>query len=82
MIVEHQTRVEESAGKMKPIWIYPGGGTTNGSAILKFKRGALVGEKKVRPVVMMLDLEATVSIAYDVVDFLPIGFLQCCWPFF
>ena len=46
---------------------------------MKFKRGAFIGEKRVRPMMIKNDLDATISIAYDVADVLPIAFLQMSW---
>lgn len=59
--------------------IYPAGITSNGTHILKFKRGAFIGEKRVRPMMLKVDLGATISIAYDVAAGLPICILQLSW---
>jgi len=37
---------------MPPLIIYPEGGTTNGTALLKFKRGAFVGLNSIKPVMI------------------------------
>ena len=49
MIGERQLLAEE--GKFPPIHIYPEGSTTNGTAILKFKKGAFASLRAVKPYV-------------------------------
>jgi hypothetical protein len=36
--------------------VFAEGGTTNGSAIIKFKKGAFVSEKRVKPIVLNYSL--------------------------
>ena len=36
---------------MPPLIIYPEGGTTNGTSLLKFKRGAFMGLTSIKPVI-------------------------------
>ena len=78
-IISRQKEVEKSNGELHPLLIFPSGSTFNGSHILKFKRGSFIGEKRVRPMMIKNDLDATISIAYDVADVLSITFLQMSW---
>lgn len=50
-IIKRQKMGEQDT-RFPPICIYPEGTQTNGSAILKFKKGAFVGLNTVKPVVM------------------------------
>ena len=57
--------------------MFPEGGTTNGTALLKFKRGAFVGEKRVTPIFMKFHVNGF-STEYAVIDFLPLVFMTLC----
>lgn len=48
LIKERQQLIEEE-GKYPPLVIYPEGGTSNGTHILKFKTGAFEAMKSVKP---------------------------------
>ena len=62
--------------------IFPSGATTNGSRILKFKRGPFVAEKSVQPFFMKIDQNATISAAYDVCDIPEVAIMMfCCFGF-
>lgn len=57
--------------------VFPEGGTSNGTSILPFKKGAFASFKAVRPVFLRYDCP-TLSPAYDVFPFVPLFILQCC----
>ena len=46
---------------------------------MKFKRGAFAGEKRVRPMLIKVDPEATMSIYYDPFAFIPLLMVTLCW---
>jgi len=54
------------------------GATTNGTHLLKFKRGAFVGEKRVTPIYLKYPVHGFSS-AYDVIDYLPLLIMNLCW---
>lgn len=54
------------------------GATTNGTHLLKFKRGAFVGEKRVTPMYLRYPVHGF-STAYDCVDFLPLVIMNLSW---
>lgn len=50
-IGDRQTLIENT-GKYNPLLVFVEGGTTNNSALLKFKKGAFINEKRVKPLIM------------------------------
>ena len=75
---------EKSGGKLNPLLIYPESTTTNGTELLAFKRGAFIGEKRVRPIVAVQDPDAPMSIAQggfitSISDILPIILVNLSW---
>lgn len=62
-IGDRQELIEET-GKFAPFLVFAEGGTTNGSSILKFKKGAFYSEKTIRPVFMNY-LYWTLNPAFD-----------------
>ena len=71
----------ESSGEYAPFMIFPEGTTSNGTCLLKFRKGAFYHEKKVTPMFMKFAY-STISPAYDVLDFLPLAILNlsfCCY---
>ena len=69
----------ESTGEYTTLLVFPEGGTTNGSGLIKFKKGAFYAEKTVKPVMMRYNLDGMVSVAYDVIEVLPLAILQLSW---
>jgi hypothetical protein len=54
--------------------IFAEGGTTNNSALLKFKKGAFVSEAKIKPI--LLDYKVgSIHPAYDIIEILPLAIL-------
>ena len=49
------------------------------SGLIKFKKGAFFAEKTVKPVMMKYNLTGSVSVAYDVIEILPLAILQLSW---
>ena len=54
------------------------GSTTNGTELMKFRRGAFIGEKRVSPMYFKYHVHGF-STAYDVIDFLPLVFMNLCY---
>ena len=79
-IVERQTLIEET-GKYSPFLVFAEGGTTNGTGIMKFKKGAFWGEKTIRPMYLKYHSK-TISPAFDTMEFLPLVILHLSWNCF
>jgi hypothetical protein len=69
----------EETGKYTTLLVFPEGGTTNGSGLIKFKKGAFWGEKAVKPVMLKYSLDGSVIPAYDTIPVLPLVILQLSW---
>lgn len=81
MTIRDRQDLIEQTGQYAPFLIFPEGGTTNGKYILNMKKGAFFAEKTVRPLYMKYKF-GTVSPAYDVMEFLPLGIFQLSWTCF
>lgn len=68
----------EQTGKYAPFAMFCEGATTNGTALLKFRRGAFIGEKRVTPIYFKYPVHGFSS-AYEVIDFLPLSIMTLCW---
>lgn len=79
-IIERQSQIEKTK-KYHPLLIFAEGCTTNGSSLIKFKKGAFQGLKRVTPVVMMYSLDTSVSLAFDIIEVLPLSILNLSWAF-
>lgn len=79
-IRDRQELIEE-AGTYSPFLIFAEGGTSNGSGIMKFKKGAFFAEKTVKPMFMKYKCH-TMSPAFDVMEFLPLLILHLSWAFY
>ena len=77
-IIDRQNSIEQSNDDLDPLVIFPEGQTSNGTHILSFKRGAFIGEKRVRPLFIKHNYNATCSLAFDVIDIIPVLILQIC----
>lgn len=67
----------EDTGLYPMFCVFPEGGTTNGTSILKFKRGAFESMRPIKPVVLNYGWGlSTLSPAWDVPPFLPFVVLQ------
>ena len=77
---EIRTRQEliEETGKYSPFLIFAEAGTSNGTSIIKFKKGAFFAEKRVRPIYMKHS-NGTVNAGFEVMEFLPLTILQLSW---
>jgi len=58
--------------------VFAEGGTSNNSALLKFKKGAFIGEKRTKPIFMKWNV-GTVHPAYDTIEVLVLAILQLSW---
>lgn len=76
-IKERQKQIEET-GKYNPLLVFVEGGTTNNSALLKFKKGAFIAEKRCKPLILNYSV-GTVQPAYDTIELLPLAILQLSW---
>ena len=79
-IGDRQKLIEET-GRFAPFLIFAEGGTTNGTAILKFKKGAFFSERTVRPVLMNYQYDLF-SPAFDIIEALPLVILHLSWACF
>ncbi len=68
----------EKTGKYAPFLIFVEGGTSNGSGLIKFKKGAFLSEKTIRPMYMKYRYH-TLNPAFDIMEFLPLMILQLSW---
>lgn len=78
IIEERQIAIEQTK-KYHPLVLFAEGCTTNGSSLIKFKKGAFSGLKRVTPVVMQYGLESSVSVAFDIIEVLPLSILNLSW---
>ena len=75
MIKQRQSDIEDK-GTFSPLMVFPEGGTTNGKRISPFKRGAFVGLRSVKP--MVIQYEAPViSPSIDVIEEADVAILLC-----
>lgn len=77
VISERQESIE-TTGKYSPFVIFAEGTTSNGTGILKFRRGAFNGLKRVSPTILKYresnrETIGTLSLSYDVIEFFPLG---------
>lgn len=77
-LIKTRQELIEDTGKYAPFLVFPEGGTTNGTGLLKFKRGAFYAEKTVRPICLKYHYQ-TISPAFDVIEFIPLALLQLSW---
>ena len=70
-------KIIEQEGRYPPIVVFPEGGTSNGTSILSFKKGAFAGLHPVRPIVLKYRY-GPFSPAYDILPFLALYIMQCC----
>ena len=76
-IRDRQQLVEEDS-TYSPFHIFVEAGTTNGTSLIKFKKGAFASEKKVRPV--FLKYKSTIiSPAFDIIELIPLLAFQLSW---
>ena len=54
-----------------PMCLFPETTTSNGSALLRFKRGAFIGLRTVRPVIARVTRRMVMP-AYDAIEFVPL----------
>lgn len=69
--VDRQELIEET-GRYAPLNIFAEGGTSNGTQLLKFRRGAFIGEKRLRPIYLKYHYNHY-SPSFEVMEFLPTG---------
>lgn len=69
-IKERQRLIEVDRAEYNPMCLFPEGTTSNGSALLKFKRGAFMGLRTVRPVIARVN-KRMIMPAYDAIEFFP-----------
>ena len=69
-ISDRQSAIEDDCAQYNPFLVFAEGTTTNGSGLMKFKRGAFYGMRTVVPVYIKLGQRYLMS-TYDVVAFWP-----------
>ena len=72
MIKERQSEIERT-GEASPMVIFPEGTTTNGTALLKMKKGAFYGRKTITPIVLKYST-GSCSPAWSANDLIPLIF--------
>lgn len=78
-IKQRQELIEET-GKFSPFLIFAEGGTSNGTGLVNFKKGAFFAEKTVRPLFIKYGYH-TLNPAFDTIEFLPLAILTLSWGF-
>jgi hypothetical protein len=76
--IQDRQEIIEQTGNYNPLLVFAEGGTTNNSAILKFRKGAFIAEKKVKPLTMHWSV-GSVHPAYDTIEVLVLAILQLSW---
>ena len=71
----------EDTGKYAPFLIFAEGGTTNGTGLIKFKKGGFFAEKTIKPVFMKYGF-FQLSPAFDTMELLPLVILMLSWACF
>ena len=79
-IKDRQELIEKN-DKYKSFLVYAEAGTSNGSGLINFKRGAFHGLKPVRPMFLKYKWNFF-SPAYDIIEFFPQVILQLSWFFY
>lgn len=79
-IRERQELIEET-GKYTPFLIFAEGGTTNGTQVMKFKKGGFFAEKTVKPCFIKYNY-FSLNPAFDTIEFLPLAILTLSWAFY
>jgi len=64
-----------------PFLIFVEGATSNGTSLLKFRKGAFYAEKKIKPIYLKYKY-GNISTAYDVMEFLPLAILNLSTCFY
>ena len=75
-INERQVKIEET-NEFPPFMVFPEGGTSNGTCLLPFKRGAFQSVKAVTPVFIKYKY-GTMSQCYDVVPYIALVLMNLC----
>ena len=73
--------IEKGNGDYPPLLVFPEGTTSNGTILFKFKKGAFLSEKKVRPYTMHYS-NWTVHLAWENIDILPLLVFVFSWGIF
>lgn len=76
--IRDRQEIIEETGKYAQFLIFAEAGTSNGSGILKFKKGAFFAERTVTPIFMKYS-NGTVSPAFEIMEFLPLVILHLSW---
>jgi 1-acyl-sn-glycerol-3-phosphate acyltransferase len=76
-IKERQQLIEDT-GEFNPLLVFAEGATTNNTALLKFKRGAFVAEKRCKPLLMDWEV-ASIHPAFDTIEVMVLAIMQWSW---
>lgn len=74
-ICERQAKIADEKLPYAPVNLFAEGGTTNGRALQKFKRGAFTAMRPVTPCFIKFG-KALVTPCYDIIELLPLFFLM------
>ena len=75
-----ERQIDCENGLFPPLILYPEGGTTNGTHLINFKKGAFVGERSVQP--LLIDYKSPfLCIENCVVNFLAFSVLTATSPY-
>jgi len=59
--------------------VFAEGGTSNGTGLIKFKKGAFYAEKRVKPIFIRYSF-GTINLSFDIIPFLPLVILHLSYP--
>lgn len=80
-LIKQRQELIEQTGKYNPFLVYAEGGTSNGSGIIKFKKGAFFAEKAIRPMFLKYKWNI-VCPAFDIIEAIPLMILHLSWIFY
>jgi hypothetical protein len=78
--IRERQNIIEQTGKHAPLLIFAEGGTTNGSGLISFKKGAFFAEKTIRPIFLKYSWYQF-SPSFDVLELLPLVIMMLSFPF-
>lgn len=76
--IRNRQELIEETGKFAPFLIFAEGGTTNGTGLIKFKKGGFFAEKTIRPVFLKYSYYQ-LSPAFDTMELLPLLIFMMSW---
>jgi lysophosphatidylcholine acyltransferase/lyso-PAF acetyltransferase len=78
--IEERLEIIENNSDYNPLLIFAEGGTTNGSALMKFKKGAFNRKYGVtKPCILRYQEDHSVVSAYDIIELVPLAVFHLSW---